>query len=255
MPKGVYPHPPRIPCFATGCSHLMDVRQTGFCWMHQRRFARNGTPDRVQAIQPNVCIIKGCGKTPKGKGMCSAHYTLWLRYRDPLHKRTIRPDTRAKISKTLKGRRLSDDHARKLIQGRGHKPTDIERELTGLLSDQHLPFRYCGDGQVIIGGKCPDFININGRKQLIEIFGRYWHDLLDPARRVAHFAQYGFNTLIVWDEELKFKDRLIRRLIRFATTRDRSPQRAGVATSHRMPTTSRRAMGRRSSRPRKECDA
>lgn len=28
-----------------------------------------------------------------------------------------------------------------------------------------------------IGGLCPDFVNCNGKKVIIELFGDYWHDL------------------------------------------------------------------------------
>jgi len=36
-------------------------------------------------------------------------------------------------------------------------------------------WKYAGDGSLIIRGKCPDFVNVNGRKLIIEVFGDYWH--------------------------------------------------------------------------------
>jgi hypothetical protein len=37
-------------------------------------------------------------------------------------------------------------------------------------------YRFVGDGKVVIAGKIPDFININGQKKIIELFGDYWHE-------------------------------------------------------------------------------
>lgn len=91
------------------------------------------------------------------------------------------------------------------------KPNHIELALQDVL-DRHFPntWKYVGDGQLIIGGKCPDFVNINGKKEVIELFGTYWHDLFDVARKKEHFAQYGFRVAIIWEDELKDEERLIR---------------------------------------------
>jgi len=83
------------------------------------------------------------------------------------------------------------------------KPTKPERILIGLIKANNLPYKYVGDGQFILGGNCPDFININGKKQIIEVFGTYWHDIFDVARKKEHYRQYGFDTLIIWENEFK----------------------------------------------------
>lgn len=72
-----------------------------------------------------------------------------------------------------------------------------------LIKTYNLPYKYVGDGSTIIGGKVPDFINNNGEKKLIEIFGDYWHDPKDIEIRRHHFAKYGFRTLIIWEHEIK----------------------------------------------------
>jgi len=82
-------------------------------------------------------------------------------------------------------------------------------------------FKFVGDGQVIIAGKNPDFININGHKQIIELFGDYWHG--KRARRFAStekgriklFKQYGFSTLIIWERELKNPNKVMNRITNF----------------------------------------
>ena len=73
------------------------------------------------------------------------------------------------------------------------------------LLDRLFPgdFSYCGDGKIWIAGKNPDFINVNGRKQIIELFGEYWHKPKDAKVRARHFAKYGYKTLVVWYKELQ----------------------------------------------------
>ena len=101
-------------------------------------------------------------------------------------------------------------------------PTKPERRLRNRLS--HLfpdEYKYVGDGDTFIGGKCPDFININGQKKIIEMFGDYWHGeertkrtkYHEEQRRIRHFIKYGFRTLIVWQRELKDIRQLKKKLI------------------------------------------
>lgn len=92
------------------------------------------------------------------------------------------------------------------------KPTKLELALSDLLSDD---WKYVGNNEVIIGGKNPDFINVNGQKKLIEIFGRYWHSQEDEYARPKHFEPYGFKTLIIWEEELQNKENLLAKIEEF----------------------------------------
>lgn len=118
--------------------------------------------------------------------------------------------TRLKQSDSMKNAWKQPEIAKKMMIGRRVKPNKQEKKLIQIISENRLPYRYCGDGDVIIGGKCPDFINYNGAKKLVEFFGNYWHgNYPDEAQRRAleteraeHFAKYGFSTLIVWEDEL-----------------------------------------------------
>lgn len=96
------------------------------------------------------------------------------------------------------------------------KPNKPEQALLALLN--HLfpnEYKYVGDFQFFLGGKNPDFMNINGRKDLIELYGEYWHKDDDPQKRINHFRQYGFETLVVWENELKDREKLMERLREF----------------------------------------
>jgi len=84
------------------------------------------------------------------------------------------------------------------------KPTKPELEINKLL-DKYFPdeWRYVGNGKFIIEGKCPDFVNINGKKKVIELFGDFWHQDDNPQDRIDMFKEYGWDCLIIWESELK----------------------------------------------------
>lgn len=92
----------------------------------------------------------------------------------------------------------------KVAKAVSSKPNQLEHRLLKLL-ETHFPneWRYVGDFQLIIGGMCPDFANVNGRKQLIEVFGDYWHSEDNPQDRIDRFRQFGFDCLVLWEHEIK----------------------------------------------------
>lgn len=92
---------------------------------------------------------------------------------------------------------------RAIMKGCQIKPNNQELQLQMLL-DKLYPdeWKYTGDGDVIIGGKNPDFTNINGKKEVIELFGDYWHRGENPQDRISHYKDYGFQCLVIWENEL-----------------------------------------------------
>ena len=84
------------------------------------------------------------------------------------------------------------------------KPNRAETLLLSLLNDiAPNEWKYSGDGQIWIGRFNPDFINTNGKKQLVELFGDYWHSLKQSEQRIDYFKQWGYHTLVIWESELK----------------------------------------------------
>lgn len=84
------------------------------------------------------------------------------------------------------------------------KPNKLELLFNDLLQEMFPnEWKYVGDFQFFLGGKNPDFMNVNGKKKLIELFGDYWHQGEDPKDRINHFKQYGFDTLVLWESEIK----------------------------------------------------
>lgn len=111
------------------------------------------------------------------------------------------PEYRYKITQSIK--RSQDEHTKAIIRANRMKPNKCEIKLEQLLQ-AILPnqYKYIGDGKLTIDGLCPDFINANGQKKLIELFGTYWHSIFDVAKRTERYRQYGFKTLIIWEDEL-----------------------------------------------------
>lgn len=102
---------------------------------------------------------------------------------------------------------------------RNIKPTKLELRMDDLLQEL-LPkeYKFVGNGYTWIVGKCPDFLNVNGQKKLIEVFGNYVHKGETGGNRISHFKKYGFDTLIVWEDEFQDINSLSKRILNFNKT-------------------------------------
>ena len=99
------------------------------------------------------------------------------------------------------------------MRARGCRPNKAELRLQDIL-DKHFPkeWKYVGDGQLIIGGRCPDYANINGKKDLIELYGAHWHNPEQEQPRIEHFREYGYRCIIIWEYELKDEELLLKKI-------------------------------------------
>jgi len=79
------------------------------------------------------------------------------------------------------------------------RPNKTEKKLD-LLFQKYFPaeFKFVGDGSFIIENLNPDWIDCNGKKLIIELFGEPWHAKEEERKRIDTFAKYGFKTLILW---------------------------------------------------------
>ena len=127
-----------------------------------------------------------------------------------------------------RGKKLSDEHKNKIRQGvinalksgrYSFKPNKVEKSFDLFFRENSLPYKFVGDGSVWIEGMNPDFINVNGSKDVIEIFGCYWHGCPihyksngavrdDSYERIKRYAQYGFHCYVIWEHELRNIDKL-----------------------------------------------
>ena len=108
-----------------------------------------------------------------------------------------------------------------ILNGLIKKPTRIEQKIIELLNKNNLPYKYVGNGDLIVHGKNPDFINTNGQKKIIEVFGDYWHNRGDiPFHRTELgtkivYSKYGFQTLIIWESEFHNLTKVLERIKQF----------------------------------------
>lgn len=102
---------------------------------------------------------------------------------------------------------------RAMMMGQTIKPNKPECCVMGILNELFLhEWEYVGDGAIVINGKNPDFINVNGKKLIIEVFGDYWHKGENPNIRKSIFAKYGYDTMVLWESELKNRDDVVQKL-------------------------------------------
>jgi len=131
----------------------------------------------------------------------------------------MNPEALKRMAITKKGKRCSPQteftsermkslyrdpaYIRKMMKAWNRRPNKPESLLMRLL-DYLYPgqWKYTGDFSFTINGRCPDFVNCNGQKKIIELFGDYWHRGQDPADRAAIFAPFGYETLVIWEHEL-----------------------------------------------------
>lgn len=108
------------------------------------------------------------------------------------------------------------------MQIRPNKPETFVNNLLNFLYPNE--WKYVGNGEIIINGFNPDFININGQKKIIELYGDYWHGMRvkslnktdEENRKIDRYAKYGYSTLIIWENELKNMKKVVSKICRFA---------------------------------------
>ena len=126
------------------------------------------------------------------------------------------PEYKAKMVKIRKEFWKQKDYASMMIKAFHFKPNKPEKMLNLLLS-QILPREYHLNvhGDYIVGGKIPDFVNINGQNKLIEFYGNYWHTEEEAQERIAYFKKCGYGTLIIWESELENINNVVTKILEF----------------------------------------
>lgn len=119
-------------------------------------------------------------------------------------------------SQAMLKRWLDLESARMIRASQGIRPNKPENFILFLLNRMYPgEWKYTGDFSFMIGGKNPDFVNVNGYKKCIEFNGTYWHKGDLKGKRERIFAKYGWDTLVIWDHELKDIERVKFRINKF----------------------------------------
>jgi len=116
------------------------------------------------------------------------------------------------------GRKHSEESKLKLRNARKNMPrkyTKPELIFIDICTKYNLPFKYTGNGSLWIENINPDFVECNGKKLAVEIFGDYWHSpLLNPTLKQCRtlpyrknvLKQYGWELIVFWESDLIRKD-------------------------------------------------
>lgn len=105
-----------------------------------------------------------------------------------------------------------ENQIKSIIKANLKRPTSFEKKIIYLCKKYDLPFDYVGDGKVIINYVNPDFINNNGKKQIIEVYHKYFKERDFGScenyekQRSERFAKFGFKTLFLRNEDILRKD-------------------------------------------------
>jgi len=94
----------------------------------------------------------------------------------------------------------------------------VEELLNRIAPNQ---YKFVGDGKIYIHKFNPDFINCNGQKKIIEVYGDYWHNLpnykIRDAERLKVYKEYGYETLVLWESDIN-NNRIESELSKFTRT-------------------------------------
>ncbi len=157
----------------------------------------------------------------KGKKL-SEEQILFIKKRttgknNPMYGKHHSSETKNKIRKSWEDPVAKEARVKKSVRGAGFKPNKAEKKLNSILCEL-FPGEYKLNVKaniITLGGKVPDFVNVNGKKKLIELYGDFWHKGQSGRKRINYFKKFGWDTLIVWEKELKNRVSLTKKLYSF----------------------------------------
>jgi len=139
-----------------------------------------------------------------------------------LQGRVMSEETKQRRSESQRGLWRSPEYARMMSEAQHRKPNGCELQLLSVL-DKYFPseWKYTGDGkdkEDWIGGRNPDFMGVNGKKQVIEVFGYYYHSPCYFPNRpteeelIAHYKSYGYSCIVFWEYDVYNGEEVVERL-------------------------------------------
>ena len=87
-----------------------------------------------------------------------------------------------------------------------------------IIKKYNLPYKFVGDFSFILGGKNPDFINVNGEKICVEVYDTinkllYFDSIKQyQNQRTEIFSKYGWQTIFLDETDLKNENRIVEKL-------------------------------------------
>lgn len=158
---------------------------------------------RTEFVKGQVAINKGKVMPPDfGQKLSAVFKNQYLHGRVPWNK-GIKWEQPWNKDPARKAQRIANS-----IKGNFKRPTSPERKVIGIIEKYALPYKYTGDGTFIIGGLNPDFVNINGEKIALDVFGDYWHTIKADRESYTQegrrniLAKYGWQLIVLWEKDI-----------------------------------------------------
>lgn len=218
-------------------SHIKKTKHhfcNGECWgrwlsENHPFYGKHHTKETRQKIRENTPVLTGGDNSHFGKHLSEEHKKKLSeahkgKIHSEEHKRKI-GDAISGEKHPFYGKHHTEEAKQKMREGRKNVKMPKTHTLPELkfeeICEKHkLPFRYVGDSSLWIGeekGKKlnPDFIEANGKKIVVEIFGDYWHSpLLNRSLREGanlnyrkeHYKRHGWDSFFLWESDLKRSD-------------------------------------------------
>lgn len=127
-------------------------------------------------------------------------------------------ESRKKVSESSKKQWDNPDYIKKIMLSLHTGINKSESKLLNLITSI-MPGEYVYNGDfshdVKINRKIPDFVNINGKMKVIELYGDYFHRGENPNDRIELFKTYGWDCMVIWESELLDVERVIDRILTF----------------------------------------
>ena len=125
--------------------------------------------------------------------------------------RVISSETRKKMSEAQTRNWANPEFSKKkrvsINNSASTSPNQDESLLISFL-ETNFPgkWKFVGDGSFVVGSKNPDFIRVDGTKQIIEYFGSRYHDFKEEETRSDYFSSYGYSCLFIWSQDFWVDD-------------------------------------------------
>ena len=117
------------------------------------------------------------------------------------------PEVVAKMKKTLTGRKLTREHVRNSMRRR--TPSSLEEKMEGIINELNLPYKFTGNGAVMVDNLNPDFVHSGGKKIAIEVYARIYKQIdgrsikkWKKSRRLR-FGEYGWKMFFFDETQVK----------------------------------------------------
>lgn len=130
--------------------------------------------------------------------------------------RVFSDEWRKRLSKSHIGYKPTEEQIKKVLRRR--EMSSLEISFNKIINENKLPYKFVGNGEILIGRKNPDFVNVNGRKIAIEVFYtkhkiKFRETDIDTWKneRAKIFNQYGW-TLLFFNETQVNNDDVLREL-------------------------------------------